>query len=190
MVFLVDGSESIKEESWRIMIAFLLNVVDQLRISPELFRIGIAQFSTSYQKEFYLNEYNDAAGVKAAIERITQVKEGTNIGKALSSVTEFFQESKGSRRQSGVPQNLVLITDGASSDRVNEAADELQRQQIPVYVIGIGDVSLPQLNYIARSRDRLFEVQNFNYLNLTISTFVYALCTPQQLVDPSEYFYV
>ncbi|KAI2655063.1 Collagen alpha-6(VI) chain [Labeo rohita] len=185
VVFLVDGSESIKEESWRIMIAFLLNVVDQLRISPELFRIGIAQFSTSYQKEFYLNEYNDAAGVKAAIERITQVKEGTNIGKALSSVTEFFQESKGSRRQSGVPQNLVLITDGASSDRVNEAADELQRQQIPVYVIGIGDVSLPQLNYIARSRDRLFEVQNFNYLNLTISTFVYALCTPQQLVDPS-----
>ncbi|KAL0171658.1 hypothetical protein M9458_031969, partial [Cirrhinus mrigala] len=149
MVFLIDGSESIKEEPWRTMIGFLLNVVDQLRISPDLFRIGIAQFSSSYRKEFYLNEYNDAAGVKAAIGRITQIKEGTNIGEALHNVTEFFQESKGSRRQSGVPQNLVLITDGVSSDNVNEAADYLRRQRIPVYVIGIGDVSLPQLNYIA-----------------------------------------
>ncbi|XP_073703863.1 collagen alpha-6(VI) chain [Garra rufa] len=185
LVFLIDGSESIKEDSWRTMIAFLLNVVDQLRISPELFRIGIAQFSSVYQKEFYLNEYNDAVGVKSAIERITQIKEGTKIGKALRSVTEFFEESKGSRRQSGIPQNLVLITDGVSSDSVNEAADDLRRLQIQVFVIGIGDVSMPQLSYIAGSPDRLFKVRNFNYLNLTTSTFLYAICAPQPLVDPS-----
>ncbi|KAK2902792.1 hypothetical protein Q8A67_007505 [Cirrhinus molitorella] len=178
LVFLIDGSESISEESWRIMIAFLLNVVDQLRISPELFRIGIAQFSSIYQKEFYLNEYNDEAGVKSAIGRLTQIKEGTKIGKALRSVTEFFEENKGSRKQRGVPQNLVLITDGVSSDSVKEAADDLRNLQIQVFVIGIGDVSMQQLSYIAGSPDRLFKVRNFNYLNLTTSTFVYALCVP------------
>ncbi|KTG32498.1 hypothetical protein cypCar_00018712 [Cyprinus carpio] len=178
LVFLIDGSESISEESWRTMIAFLLNVVNQLRISPELYRIGIAQFSSSYKKEFYLNEYDNAEEVKSAIRQITQIKEGTKIGNALHNVAEFFEESKGSRRQSSVPQNLVLITDGVSSDSVKEAADYLRRLQIQIFVIGIGDVSMPQLSYIAGSPDRLFIVQNFNYLNLTIATFVYALCVP------------
>ncbi|XP_016363355.1 collagen alpha-6(VI) chain-like [Sinocyclocheilus anshuiensis] len=185
LVFLIDGSESINEESWRTMIAFLLNVVNRLRISPDLFRIGIAQFSSSYRKEFYLNEHKDVEGVISAIRQIKQIKEGTKIGNALGNVVEFFEESKGSRTVSGVPQNLVLITDGVSSDSVNEAAEYLRRLRINVFVIGIGDVSMPQLSYIAGSPDRIFRVQNFNYLNLTTATFVDALCVPQSLVDPS-----
>uniref|UniRef100_A0A8C1JE39 Collagen, type VI, alpha 4a n=1 Tax=Cyprinus carpio TaxID=7962 RepID=A0A8C1JE39_CYPCA len=184
MVFLIDGSESINDESWRTMIAFLLNVVDQLRISPELFRIGIAQFSSSYRKEFYLNEHKDLEGVKLAIRQIQQIKEGTKIGNALSNVVEFFEESKGSRTASGVPQNLVLITDGISSDSVNEAAEYLRRLRINVFVIGIGDVLMSQLSYIAGSLDRVFRVQDFSYLNMTTATFVEALCIPQS-IDPS-----
>lgn len=169
------------------MIAFLLNVMDQLRISPELFRIGIAQFSSSYQKEFYLNEHKDVEGVKSAIRQIKQIKEGTKIGNALRNVVEFFEESKGSRPESSIPQNLVLITDGISSDRVDEAAEYLRHRRINIFAIGIGDdVSMSQLSYIAGSHDRIFRVQNFNYLNLTTATFIDALCIPQQLVDPSE----
>lgn len=185
LVFLIDGSESIVKESWKTMIEFLLNVVDKLRIAPELFRIGVAQFSDLYQKEFYLNEYEDANGVKSAIQQITQIKGGTTIGKALRNVVEFFEESKGSRRQSKVPQNLVLITDGASSDSVDEAANDLRRRQINVFVIGIGDVSMQQLSYIAGSQDRLFEVPNFSHLNLTTATFVDTLCIPVN-IPPSE----
>lgn len=169
------------------MIAFLLNVMNRLRISPELFRIGIAQFSSSYQKEFYLNEHEDVEGVKSAIRQIKQIKEGTKIGNALLNVVEFFEESKGSRTKSGIPQNLVLITDGASSDSVDEAAEYLRRRRINVFAIGIGDdVSMSQLSQIAGSPDRIFRVENFNYLNLTTATFVDALCVPQPLVDPSE----
>ncbi|XP_059364620.1 collagen alpha-6(VI) chain-like [Carassius carassius] len=179
LVFLIDGSESISKESWRTMIDFLLNVVNQLRISSELYRIGIAQFSSVYQKEFYLNEYNNTNDVKTAIRQFTQIKEGTKIGTALDKVVEFFEESKGSRKQTSIPQNLVLITDGVSSDCVNEAADYLRSLQIEIFVIGIGDVSMPQLSYIAGSPDRLFKVEDFNYLNLTTGTFVDALCFPQ-----------
>lgn len=169
------------------MIAFLLNVMNRLRISPELFRIGIAQFSSSYQKEFYLNEHKDVEGVKLAIRQIKQIKEGTKIGNALRNVVEFFEESKGSRTKSSIPQNLVLITDGISSDSVDEAAENLRRRRINVFVIGIGDdVSMSQLSHIAGSPDRIFRVQNFDYLNLTTATFVDSLCVPQQLVDPGE----
>lgn len=185
LVFLIDGSESIKEGPWKTMISFLLNVVDRLRISPELFRIGIAQFSSSYRKEFYLNEYNDVEGVKSAIEQIKQISEGTLIGKALSNVVEFFDKSKGSRRESHIPQNLVLITDGDSSDSVIEPAKYLRSLQISIFVIAIGDVSMSQLSNIAGSQDRIFRVENFNVLDQTTETFVDSLCIPQS-VDPSE----
>ncbi|XP_026139557.1 collagen alpha-6(VI) chain isoform X2 [Carassius auratus] len=184
LVFLIDGSESIKEGPWKTMISFLLNVVDRLRISPELFRIGIAQFSSSYRKEFYLNEYNDVEGVKSAIEQIKQISEGTLIGKALSNVVEFFDKSKGSRRESHIPQNLVLITDGDSSDSVIEPAKYLRSLQISIFVIAIGDVSMSQLSNIAGSQDRIFRVENFNVLDQTTETFVDSLCIPQS-VDPS-----
>lgn len=158
------------------MITFLLNVVNNLRITPERFRIGVAQFSTSYQKEFYLNEYEDVDGVKSAIQRISQMKGKTFIGQALRNVVEFFQESKGSRKKRRVPQNLVLITDGVSSDKVNKAADDLRRNQINVFVIAIGAFSQSQLTYIAGSRDRLFTVHSFNYLNLATAPFVDSIC--------------
>lgn len=187
MVFLIDGSESITKDSWKTMIDFLLGLMDKLRTAPNLVRIGVAQFSTSYQKEFYLNEYKDVKEVTSAIQKITQLNEGTLIGKALDNVVEFFDESKGSRIKDRVPQNLVLITDGASSDRVNEAADRLRQKRINIFVIGIGAISVPELNYIAGSPDRFFKVDNFNYLNLTIATFFDVLCdTEKQSYDPKS----
>lgn len=168
------------------MIAFLLGLVDKLRVTQNLFKIGIAQFSTLYQKEFYLNEYEDAKGVKSAIQKITQMQEGTKIGAALRNVVEFFQEDKGSRKLNGVPQNLVLITDGASTDDVTAAADALRNMKINIFAIGIGDVSMQQLSYIAGSQDRLFMVQDFNHLNLTTETFVDAICNPVPYSAPSK----
>lgn len=168
------------------MISFLLGLVDKLRVRQDLFRIGIAQFSTQYQKEFYLNEYKDAKGVKSAIRQITQMQDGTKIGAALRNVVEFFQESKGSRKLNGIPQNLVLITDGASTDDVTAAADALRKMNIHIFVIGIGDISMQQLSYIAGSQDRLFMVPNFDHLNLTTETFVDAICNPENQKSPSS----
>lgn len=182
LVFLIDGSTSITNESWNIMIMFLLNIVNNLRITPEFIRIGVAQFSDSYQTEFFLNKYKDVDGVKSAIRQISQIEGSTYIGEALRKVVEFFQESKGSRKQRRVPQNLVLITDGVSADEVKTAADDLRRSQINVFVIGIGDYSKQQLSYIAGSQDRLFEVKDFSYLDLETAPFVDSFCGQQ----PSE----
>nr|XP_055066680.1 collagen alpha-6(VI) chain [Misgurnus anguillicaudatus] len=185
LVFLIDGSESITKESWITMISFLIDLVDKLRVSESLFRIGVAQFGYEYQKEFNLNKHNNTGGVKLAIQQIKQIQGGTKIGNALHNVREFFEESNGSRRLIGVPQNLVLITDGASSDNVEPAADALRAMKINLFAIGIGDVSMPQLNYIAGSPDRLFMVKDFNHLNLSKETFVDAICNPHSL-EPTK----
>ncbi|XP_027004951.2 collagen alpha-6(VI) chain-like [Tachysurus fulvidraco] len=180
LVILIDGSESIKEVPWKTMINFMLSLIDNLRIKQDLFRVGVAQFSSNYRKEFYLNEYDNELGVKRAIQDITQMKEGTRIGAALNSVQEFFQNSKGSRIQEGISQNLLLITDGESNDDVSDAADKLRDKGIQMFVIGIGDISVQQLNYIAGSHERVFYVDNFDHLKLNRTTLqvINSICAP------------
>ncbi|XP_017333399.1 collagen alpha-6(VI) chain isoform X2 [Ictalurus punctatus] len=180
LVILIDGSESIKEVPWKTMIKFMLSLIDNLRIKQDLFRVGVAQFSSNYRKEFYLNAYNDEVDVKTAIQTIKQMKDGTNIGAALNQVQEFFHSSKGSRIQDGISQNLLLITDGESNDDVNDAADKLRGRGIEMFVIGIGNISVPQLNYIAGSPDRVYIVDNFDHLKLnrTVQKVTSKICTP------------
>ncbi|XP_036446136.1 LOW QUALITY PROTEIN: collagen alpha-6(VI) chain [Colossoma macropomum] len=170
LVILIDGSESIDETEWKTMINFMLYLIDSLRIREDLFRVGVAQFSTAYQKEFYLNEKMNAKDVKDAIQGIGQLSEGTRIGNALLNVHEFFETSKGSRIQSGISQNLLLITDGKSKDSVKEPAVKLRARRIEMFVIGIGDVSQSQLNDIAGRSDRLFRVDSFDSLKLNRTT--------------------
>ncbi|XP_076827632.1 collagen alpha-6(VI) chain isoform X2 [Brachyhypopomus gauderio] len=180
LVILIDGSESIKSQPWKIMINFLLSLVDSLRIREDLFRIGIAQFSTGYRKEFYLNEFKDADAVKKAIQDIKQMKDGTYIGAALTKVQEFFQADKGSRLQSGISQNLLLITDGESTDEVQDAAEKLRAKGIGILAVGIGEISQEQLRQIAK--DRVFLLDNFDHLKLNTTTqkVIDILCNDQE----------
>ncbi|XP_017333441.2 collagen alpha-6(VI) chain isoform X1 [Ictalurus punctatus] len=182
LVILIDGSESIKQMAWKTMINFMLSLIDNLRIKQDLFRVGVAQFSSNYRKEFYLNAYDDEGDVKRAIQTIMQMKDGTNIGAALNQVQEFFHSSKGSRIQDGISQNLLLITDGESNDDVSDAADKLRGRGIEMFVIGIGDISVPQLNYIAGSPDRVFFVDNFDHLKLNRTTqeVINSICSQPQ----------
>ncbi|XP_072536172.1 collagen alpha-6(VI) chain [Salminus brasiliensis] len=180
LIILIDGSESIKEKSWNTMINFMLRLVDNLQVSKDFFRIGVAQFSTTYRKEFYLNEHENPTPVKKAIESIRQMKDGTKIGNALFEVQEFFETSAGSRINSGISQNLLLITDGESHDEVNAAADRLRAKKIEMFVIGIGEISFKQIEYIAGSPDKVFVMDTFDSLklNTTVLQVINSLCTP------------
>ncbi|XP_066540108.1 collagen alpha-6(VI) chain [Hoplias malabaricus] len=170
LVILIDGSESIKKNDWNTTIHFMLSFIDNLRIGEDLFRVGVAQFSTNYRKEFYLNEHKDAAAVKKAIEGIKQMKDGTNIGNALKEVDEFFHTKRGSRIHSGISQNLLLITDGESNDEVQGAADKLRARNIEVFVVGIRNISREQLAYIAGKREKVYIVESFDDLKLHKTT--------------------
>ncbi|KAM9488327.1 collagen alpha-6(VI) chain [Clarias gariepinus] len=187
LVILIDGSKSIKEMSWKTMINFMLSLIDNLRIKQDLFRVGVAQFSTHYKKEFYLNEYNNDMDVKTAIKAIKQMKEETKIGYALKQVQEFFHASRGSRIQDGISQNLLLITNGESHDDVKGPAHQLRAMGIEIFVIGIGEISWSQINYIAALPDRVFYVDNFDHLKLNKTTqeVINSICDSKQK-DPES----
>ncbi|XP_026172742.1 collagen alpha-6(VI) chain-like isoform X2 [Mastacembelus armatus] len=186
LVFLIDQSGSIDPQDYTIMKKFTAELVNSFKVSEDLVRVGLAQFSSSFQDEFYLNKFYTEEAVTKHILDMVQLGGGTNIGLALDSIREYFEASRGSRRSAGISQNLVLITDGESQDDVEDAADRLKDLGIEVFAIGVGDVHDLELLQITGTPERLFTVQNFGSLDNIKQKVVDTICKSKPHRDPSD----
>ncbi|KAJ8290831.1 hypothetical protein GJAV_G00018080, partial [Gymnothorax javanicus] len=184
LVVLMDGSGSIENIEFGTMKTFVSDLVNRFQVSQQNVRIGMAQFSTDFHKLFYLNQYENIADVKDRILEIKQVGGGTNIGKALHYIQEFFKASTGSRIAQKVTQNLVVITDGESEDEVDQAAKALRSLNINLFVIGVGVFNTFKLQQIAGSANRYFTAENFDSLEKIKENVADTICRPPPL--PSE----
>ena len=173
---LVDTSESITDADYSTMKTFMTNLVGSFKISQDLVRVGVAQFSSQPKKEFYLNQFHTVEEVTKNILDMVQQKEGTMIGRALDFIKSYFKTSAGSRIKSSVSQNLVLLTDGESNDNVVQAAEVLREMGIEIFVIGIGAVNKLELKKITANSDRIFTVQDFGSLAKIKQKVVETIC--------------
>ncbi|XP_031157288.1 collagen alpha-6(VI) chain isoform X1 [Sander lucioperca] len=186
LVFLLDQSGSINTQDYDIMKKFTTDLVNSFKVSKDLVRVGLAQFSSEFQDEFYLNKFDSEEAVTKHILDMVQLGGGTLIGKALDHIRDYFEASKGGRRSAGISQNLVLITDGESQDDVEDAADRLRAMGVEVFVIGIGDVHDLQLLQITGTPERLFTVRNFGSLENIKQKVVDTICKSKPPEDPSD----
>ncbi|XP_051503354.1 collagen alpha-6(VI) chain [Myxocyprinus asiaticus] len=189
LVFLIDGSESIKKPSWEIVRKTISGIVNELDIVPDKWRVGVAQFSDIFIDHFNLDTYSSLAEVDKVILNLTQRKQGTNTWAALKSIKNYFTPERGSRIAEGVAQNLLLITDGEANDEkdLNALAD-LRAKNIEIYVIGVGsEIRKSELLEIAGSPDR-FLIETFESLKLktTIKKVISLLCTSDSSIDPRD----
>nr|XP_040020900.1 collagen alpha-6(VI) chain-like isoform X1 [Gasterosteus aculeatus aculeatus] len=185
LVFLIDQSGSISANDYTTMKQFTTALVSSFKLSENLVRVGLAQFSSTFQNEFYLNQFYSDQAVTKHILDMKQIGGGTNIGLALHSIIDHFDASRGGRRSARISQNLVLITDGESQDDVEEAADRLRALGIEVFAIGIGDVHDLELLQITGTPDRLFTVQSFGSLEKIKQKVVDTICKSRPIQDPS-----
>lgn len=183
LIFLIDGSESISENSFSTMKTFMKDVVDSFDISRDKVRLGVVQYSQEPQREFYLNEFYSDTIIKEQINRIEQLRSSTFTGKGLRFVQSLFEPANGGRKNQGVSQNLVVITDGYSADSVDDAAMALRSNGIHVFAVGVGIVNSFELLRIAGDARRVFTVENFNALKTIKSTIINEICEPE---DPAS----
>ena len=177
LVVLIDSSDSIKEAEFSLVKNFTRDLISSFNISKDYIRAGVAQFSSNPKKEFYLNEFYTIEGIRDRIKDIKQLRQGTLTGKALNFTRSFFEAAAGSRIQSGVPQNLVVITDGDSDDDVVAEAKFLRDMKIELFAIGIGSKFNPLLlKNIAGSLDRVFIVDDFTSLAEIKTRVVNTIC--------------
>ncbi|XP_044192655.1 collagen alpha-1(XIV) chain isoform X2 [Thunnus albacares] len=149
LVFLVDGSWSIGDENFLKIIRFLYSTAGALdQIGPDGTQVAIAQFSDDARTEFKLNSYNDKQRLLDAINNISYKGGNTKTGRAIQHVKEnIFTAEAGMRR--GIPNVLVVLTDGRSQDDVNKVSKEMQMEGYIVFAIGFADADYGELVSIA-----------------------------------------
>lgn len=162
VVFLIDGSDR-SRHAFPAIRDFVRRVTENLNVAENRDRVAVIQFSNDALIHALLNSYLTMGGIIKKIRDLTHKGgDSRNAGAALQFVREnVFTVSRGSRQQEGVPQILILLTGGPSSDSISQPAMTLQ--QNGVVSLGIGtDVS--GISIISKDSDNIFAVSDFGEL--------------------------
>uniref|UniRef100_A0AAY5K227 Collagen, type XIV, alpha 1b n=1 Tax=Esox lucius TaxID=8010 RepID=A0AAY5K227_ESOLU len=187
LVFLVDGSWSIGDESFLKIIRFLYSTTGALdSIGPDGTQVAIVQFSDDPRTEFKLNSYNDKERLLEAINRISYKGGNTKTGLAIRHVKDsIFTVAGGIRR--GIPKVLVVLTDGRSQDDVNKVSKEMQMEGYIVFAIGFADADYGELVSIASkpSERHVFFVDDLDAFKKIEEKLVTFVCEAATATCPS-----
>ena len=152
--FVIDGSGSIEsagQGNYQKVKDFVKNVVRGFDVSLDGTHVGVVLYSDKAEVVFGFKKHYDKASVLAAIDSMHYPGSRTHTGMALDLArTELFE--KGSRP--GIPNMLLVLTDGQSQDSVTEPAQKLRDLGVTVFSVGIGtDYVIQELNNMATDPD-------------------------------------
>ena len=185
VVFIIDSSGSINEEgnNWDILLAFIMDVVRGLSISPDATRVGAVSFSTVGKVEFKLNQYSTQQGVVEAINRVTFAQDRTNLADGL----QLAREEVFSEARVGVVKLALLITDGKPNEREPDTevqATLLRNTGVILYAIGVtDDVDFQLLRRIASNPNEVVRVEEFSRLSSVLESVIQTVACPISKYD-------
>ncbi|KAM9447677.1 collagen alpha-3(VI) chain-like isoform 2-T2 [Salvelinus alpinus] len=162
IVFLVDGSINLGKDNFKEVMGFIQNLIDLFFTERDNLQIGLASYTTDVTDVFYLNTYKNKDDIIDAISR-TEYKGGRriNTGTAIHHVQEnHFIKGKGSRKDEGIPQILMIITGGRSADDSKTAALALKATGVRIYAVGVGDIE-DELNNLASEASTVARASTF-----------------------------
>ncbi|XP_027523645.1 collagen alpha-3(VI) chain isoform X4 [Corapipo altera] len=151
LIFLIDGSNNIGSVNFQAIRDFLVNLIESLRVGVQQIHIGVVQYSDQPRTEFALNSYSTKADVLDAVKALGfRGGEEANTGAALEFVVEnLFTQAGGSRIEEAVPQILVLISGGESSDDIREGLLAVKQAGVFSFSIGVLNADSAELQQIA-----------------------------------------
>ncbi|KAK5852560.1 hypothetical protein PBY51_006413 [Eleginops maclovinus] len=178
VVFLIDGSWSIGEESFTKVVSFVSGMVSAFDVvGPSGMQVSFVQYSDEAKTEFRLNAYRDKGVAMSALHTIRYRGGNTKTGVALKHTYEkAFSIENGMRRN--VPKVVVAITDGRSQDEVKKSAANLQHAGYSVFAIGVADVDFVELQEIgSKPSDRhVFVVDDFDAFDTIKENLITFIC--------------
>ncbi|XP_027134926.1 collagen alpha-1(XII) chain isoform X15 [Larimichthys crocea] len=178
VVFLIDGSWSIGEESFTKVVHFVSGMIGAFDIvGPSGMQVSFVQYSDDAKTEFRLNAYQDKGIAMSALHLIRYRGGNTKTGVALKHTYEkAFSIENGMRRN--VPKVVVAITDGRSQDEVKKSAAKLQHAGYSVFSIGVADVDFVELQEIGSkpSERHVFVVDDFDAFDTIKENLITFIC--------------
>lgn len=127
MVFLIDGSKSVRPENFELVKKWINQIVDKLDVSHRNTHVGLVQYSSAVKQEFPLGKYNNKKDVKEAVKKMAYMERGTMTGHALGFlVDKSFSTVQGARP--GAAKVGIVFTDGRSQDYIGDAAKKAKER--------------------------------------------------------------
>lgn len=162
---------------------FLYTLINGFNIGKDKIRIGLIQYSDQPHSEFFLNTFYHKEDILKNIQNLHYRGGGTKTGESLMFMLDnHFSEAAGGRRNEGVPQIAVVITDGQTQDNIREPAEAVKNAGITLYAVGIKDAVLSELQEIASKPDEthVYSVVDFAALQDISQNILQVLCTTVQ----------
>lgn len=170
---MIHSSESVGPENFELVKDFVSAVVDRVSVSMVGSHIGVVLYSHVDMVVASLQELSSRTDIKAAIERMPSLGEGTFTGSAIHRATRMLQAS-----QAGVRKVAMVLTDDQADPRdgmkFEETAREAHAKGIEMFVVGVKNKSDPlygqfqtEMNAIASDPDEehVFLIDDFHTLH-------------------------
>ncbi|XP_066573542.1 cartilage matrix protein [Amia ocellicauda] len=166
VVFLIDGSKSVRPENFELVKKFINQIVDKLDVAENKAHVGLVQYSSSVREEFPLGRHNTKKDLKEAVKKMSYMEKGTMTGLALRYLLDnSFTPGHGSRP--GAPKVGIVFTDGRSQDYIGEAAKKAKENGFTMYAVGVGNAVEDELREIASDPvgEHYFYTADFKTIN-------------------------
>ncbi|XP_073809030.1 matrilin-4 isoform X11 [Danio rerio] len=166
LVFIIDGSRSVRPHEFETMRKFMIDIIHELDIGLAATRIGVVQYSSQVQNVFSLKAFSKTEQMVKAINEIIPLAQGTMTGLAIRyAMNVAFSAEEGARPN--VPHVAVIVTDGRPQDRVAEVAAAARESGIEIYAVGVARADMTSLRAMASPpfEDHVFLVESFDLIH-------------------------
>jgi uncharacterized protein YegL len=187
IAFLLDGSGSVMKHNFAKMLDFVQKVVMTYPVGRDDVLFASVLYSSRSKVKFDFNQYLSKNALLKAIKGIVYPYGSTRTDLGLADVRTKLFTAEGGHRP-GVPQVLIVMTDGNSNYPATTKieADKLKSIGVNVFSIGIGKkIHDQQLQQIASDSKKVFRASNFDELVNFIGTLAEKTCRgkDQRVVD-------
>ncbi|NP_001396393.1 cochlin isoform 7 precursor [Mus musculus] len=175
IAFLIDGSSSVGDSNFRLMLEFVSNIAKTFEISDIGAKIAAVQFTYDQRTEFSFTDYNTKENVLAVLANIRYMSGGTATGDAIAfTVRNVF----GPIRDSPNKNFLVIVTDGQSYDDVRGPAAAAHDAGITIFSVGVAWAPLDDLRDMASKpkESHAFFTREFTGLEPIVSDVIRGIC--------------
>ncbi|XP_068602081.1 collagen alpha-3(VI) chain-like [Brachionichthys hirsutus] len=166
LVVLIDGSQNVGAANFPFVRDLVLRVIEQLDVGRDTVRVALALYNADPEIKFYLNSYDSKSSVLEAVKGLVYPGgDQANLGAALEEVAEsLLSQTAGGRAEEGVPQMLVIISAGPSTDDTGASDRALKRAGVITVAVAIGDTATADLEAVATDTSFVLSAPEFSSL--------------------------
>lgn len=154
LVLLIDGSQNIGAANFPFVRDLALRIIEGLDVGRDTVRVALILYSGNPQIMFNLNSYDRKSSVLEAVKGLAYSGgDESNLGLALEEVANsLLSQTTGGRAEEGVPQMLVVVSAGPSTDDIGAGDQALKETGVITFGVTIGDTATADLEAVATDK--------------------------------------